>query len=574
VQPEDWRKDSIPYGKPLGNQQIHILDAQLQPCPIWVPGELYVAGDGLALGYLADPVRTDAVFLHHPKTGQRLYKSGDLGRYMPCGDIEFLGRNDFQVKINGYRVELGEVEAALKQCDAFKDVVVVAAQESGRKNKSRLVAYLVHESAGNAAPTATPAADQDRAIEIDPIQAKLVEFKLTKPGLRPRREGETTLMLPRSSQDVAAYRRRKSYREYLGDTLTFDRLSDMLLALSELHDDEMPLPKYRYASAGSLHAVQVYLHVKEGRVEGLAGGCYYYHPEQHSLVRVGAGDALTAAQYGVGENPLVFDRAAFSLFFVGERQAITPVYGDTVGEQFLYVEAGYMAQLLMETSPAQLVGLCPIGYLGDALPGFLGLRSSQVIVHSMIGGSITQAQVDAWTDGKPAARAGAARADGEMLRERLRALIPEYMIPAAFVHLEQLPLTGNGKVDRRKLSEVGDIEKPTKVVVPPRNEIEQSLLGIWQQALGASDISVDDNFFELGGDSVLIVRMHKQLKAQFGERVSVVDLFKYPKISALAAYLAKTPAAAEPEESGADQMDRRKAALRRQRELAMNGVEQ
>lgn len=68
--------------------------------------------------------------------------------------------------------------------------------------------------------------------------------------------------------------------------------------------------------------------------------------------------------------------------------------------------------------------------------------------------------------------------------------------------------------------------------------------------------------------------MHKQLKAQFGERVSVVDLFKYPKISALAAYLAKTPAAAEPEESGADQMDRRKAALRRQRELAMNGVEQ
>lgn len=592
VQPEDWRKDSIPYGKPLGNQQIHILNGQLQPCPIWVPGELYVAGDGLALGYLADPVRTDAVFLHHPKTGQRLYKSGDLGRYTPSGDIEFLGRNDFQVKINGYRVELGEVEAALKQCDAFKDVIVVAAQESGRNNKSRLVAYLVHETAGDAeAPASTapaPAADRDQTIEIDPIhidpiQAKLVEFKLTKPGLRPRREGETTLPLRRSPQDAAAYRRRKSYRDYLGDTLTCDRLSDMLAILSELHDDDMPLPKYRYASAGSLHAVQVYLHVKAGRVEGLEGGCYYYHPEQHALVRVGAGDALTAAQYGVGENPLTFDRAAFSLFFVGERQAITPVYGDTVGEQFLYVEAGYMAQLLMETSPSQLVGLCPIGYLGDALPGLLGLRSSQVIVHSMIGGSITRAQVDAWTDGKPAARggataAGASRADGEVLRERLRALLPDYMIPAAFVHLDRLPLTGNGKVDRRKLSEVGEIEKPAKTVVPPRNEIEQSLLGIWQSALNVSDISVEDNFFELGGDSVLIVRMHKQLKAQFGERVSVVDLFKYPKISALATYLSQAAAAPEPEPEpdagGSEQIDRRKAALRRQRELAMNGVEQ
>ncbi|MGH8076129.1 MAG: phosphopantetheine-binding protein, partial [Lysobacter sp.] len=215
----------------------------------------------------------------------------------------------------------------------------------------------------------------------------------------------------------------------------------------------------------------------------------------------------------------------------------------------------------------------PIGYLGDALPELLGLRSSQVVVHSMIGGSITQAQVDAWSGGKPAARASASRADGEALRERLRELLPDYMIPAAFVHLDQLPLTGNGKVDRRKLSEVGEIEKPIKTVVPPRNEIEQSLLGIWQHALGVADISVEDNFFELGGDSVLIVRMHKQLKAQFGERVSVVDLFKYPKISALAAYLAKAPAAQEPVVDGSEQIDRRKAALQRQRELAMNGVE-
>lgn len=570
VEPGDWHKDSIPYGKPLGNQQIHILNPQLQPCPIWVPGELYVAGDGLALGYLADVTRTNEVFLHHPSTGQRLYKSGDLGRFTPSGDIEFLGRNDFQVKVNGYRVELGEVEAALKQCDSFKDVVVVAAQEPGRNNKSRLVAYLVHESAGGDAssPTGAPV----EPMHADPVQAKLVEFKLTKPGIRPVREGETVVAMPRSVADAAAYRRRKSYREYRGDTLTFARLADVLLNLSELHDADMPLPKYRYASAGSLHAVQVYLHVKEGRVEGLPAGCYYYHPEKHSLVRVSSGEGVDTSQYGVGENPLIFEQAAFSLFFVGEREAITPVYGETVGEQFLHVEAGYMGQLLMEYSPASLVGLCPIGYLGDELPGLLRLRSSQVIVHSMIGGSISTEQVDSWSGGRPAARGNTAHAGGDALRERLRQHIPDYMIPAAFVHLDKLPLTANGKVDRRQLAEVGEIAKEAKSVVLPRNAIEQSLLGIWREALGVADISVEDNFFELGGDSVLIVRMHKQLKAEFGDRVSVVDLFRYPKISALATYLDQAPDVDEPAPDASEQLDRRKAGLLRQRELAMSGA--
>jgi amino acid adenylation domain-containing protein len=577
VQPEDWRKDSIPYGKPLENQQIHILDERRRTCPIWVPGELYVAGDGLALGYLGDREKTDALFVHHPVTGQRLYKSGDLGRYTPSGDIEFLGRNDFQVKVNGYRVELGEVEAALKQCGEFKEVVVVAAQEPGRKNRSRLVAYLVgHGAAPDAATAEAPAVS---AETVDPIQAQLVEFKLTKPGLRRTRDGETMLPLPATARDAAAWRLRRSFREYLGDTLTLGRLAEVLQNLSELQNEDMPLPKYRYASAGSLHAVQVYLYVKPGRIEGLEGGYYYYQPEQHALVRLAGEEPLTVAQYGVGENPLVFDRAAFSLFFVGERNAIVPVYGEETGDRFLHVEAGYMAQLLMECSPAQRVGLCPIGYLGDDLPRLLGLQSSQMIVHSLVGGSVSQEQLDNW-GARPPARGPAAAVDNDALRERLRTMVPEYMVPAAFVRLDKLPLTANGKVDRRALSEVVEAEKPVRSVVPPRNEVEGQLLRIWQEALGVAEIGVEDNFFELGGDSVLIVRMHKQLKALYGERISVVDLFRYPKIAALAAYLAETPAAAESAPAAAAaaaneaaQVDRRKAAMQRQRQLAMNGAD-
>ncbi|MEO1378618.1 MAG: AMP-binding protein, partial [Cyanobacteria bacterium J06635_10] len=105
----DWK--SIPYGKPLSNQQFYVLNELMQPTPIWVTGELYIGGIGLALGYWEDEGKTNASFITHPVTGERLYKTGDLGRYLPSGDIEFLGRSDFQVKINGYRIELGEIEA-------------------------------------------------------------------------------------------------------------------------------------------------------------------------------------------------------------------------------------------------------------------------------------------------------------------------------------------------------------------------------------------------------------------------------------------------------------------------------
>lgn len=104
---------SIPYGLPLTNQGFRVLDGFLRDAPVWVPGELYITGQGLATGYLGDPELTSDRFFHHPVDKQRLYRTGDLGRYLPGGEIEFLGREDGQVKIHGHRIELGEVEAAL-----------------------------------------------------------------------------------------------------------------------------------------------------------------------------------------------------------------------------------------------------------------------------------------------------------------------------------------------------------------------------------------------------------------------------------------------------------------------------
>lgn len=137
---EKW--SSIPYGKPLANQRFHVLNEWLSHCPKWVTGELYIAGEGVAQGYIGDLEKTTQRFFDHPETGERLYKTGDLGKYVDDGYIEILGREDNQVKINGYRVELGEIEVCLLMHDKASHVVV-GAPVHPKTGQRHIVAWVV-----------------------------------------------------------------------------------------------------------------------------------------------------------------------------------------------------------------------------------------------------------------------------------------------------------------------------------------------------------------------------------------------------------------------------------------------
>lgn len=138
--PGEWK--SIPYGKPLANQRYYILDQNMENCPNWVPGELYIAGTGVAQGYMNDEKRTEEKFIIWETTGERLYSTGDMGRYWDDGNIEFLGRVDNQVKINGYRVELGEIETALLQIQGVKKAIAFLKRSD---LEEMVVALLVEE---------------------------------------------------------------------------------------------------------------------------------------------------------------------------------------------------------------------------------------------------------------------------------------------------------------------------------------------------------------------------------------------------------------------------------------------
>ena len=141
-----YQGSSIPIGRPIDNVRVYILDEQRRMVPEGVPGELCIGGDGVGPGYLRDAEKTDDKFIPNPfAEGEKLYRTGDLTRYLPNGEIEYLGRMDTQVKIRGFRIEPGEIEAALRELDPVRACAVIAREDvPGRKE---LVAYVVLEQA-------------------------------------------------------------------------------------------------------------------------------------------------------------------------------------------------------------------------------------------------------------------------------------------------------------------------------------------------------------------------------------------------------------------------------------------
>jgi len=168
----------VPIGRPIANTQIYLLDSHLHSVPLGVPGELYISGDGLARGYLNQPQLTVEKFIPNPfsdQAGMRLYKTGDLARYLPDGNIEFIGRIDNQVKIRGFRIELGEVEGVLSQNPGVREAVVIAREDV--PNDKRLVAYVVpHQEQGKQGENSHLTPHTSPSVLRDFLKEKLPDY--------------------------------------------------------------------------------------------------------------------------------------------------------------------------------------------------------------------------------------------------------------------------------------------------------------------------------------------------------------------------------------------------------------
>ncbi|WP_437606751.1 amino acid adenylation domain-containing protein [Sorangium sp. So ce834] len=600
----DPRWKSIPYGKPLANQRFHVLDERLDPCPDWVPGRLHIGGVGLARGYFRDEARTAERFLTHPETGERLYWTGDLGRFLPDGNIEFLGREDLQVKVQGYRIELEEVESVLLQHpEVTSAAVAVGSTASGGK---RLLGYVV-PAAGRAIDAAAlrafvasklpdymvpsallqltclpltsngkvdrgaladPARVSGLAVEraagdegaalagesaaapgapllLDPVEK--MRFKLSKPALRRDLAGAAIPLGPAGPSDerLRAFARRRSHRQFRGEPIPLERLASLLSLLSPVELPGYPIPKHLYASAGSLYPVQVYLHVKPGRIEQLPGGTYYYHPERRALVPIEPGASIDGAAHA-GSNQQVFESSAFGVYLVADLGAIEPVYGDR-SRDFCLLEAGIIAHLLESAAPDHALGLCQVGGLDAArVSPPLRLDDRHEVLHGLLGGAIApaDAEVDAL------ARASAS----------LHAMV-------ALATREPLPLPGAAPGERRggearALRDPG--ARPRGAAAPgrrpPSSGAEQRMAALWAEVLKVERVGVDDSFFALGGDSLLGITLVERARAE-GFHVTARQLFEHPTVARLVAACA--PAVAPPSDGDRAPGERPLALLQR-----------
>ena len=207
VDPENIGQ-SIPIGKPIANYQAYILNADNQPSPIGVPGELCISGDGLARGYLNRPELTAEKFVCNPFIpGARMYRTGDLTRWRPDGNIEFLGRIDQQVKIRGFRVELGEIESRLLEIKPIKEAAVIALEDdSGGKY---LCAYIVEDEETHPEDLRRKLSENLPDYMVPLYFVKLEKMPLTRNSKidkralpAPERGSETQYCAPRNNLEV------------------------------------------------------------------------------------------------------------------------------------------------------------------------------------------------------------------------------------------------------------------------------------------------------------------------------------------------------------------------------------
>jgi amino acid adenylation domain-containing protein len=555
-----WK--SIPYGRPIANNRYAVLNEVGGECPVWVPGVLHCSGAGVARGYWRDDALTASAFFVQPQTGVRLYRTGDVGRFLPDGTLEFMGRADFQVKIQGMRVELGEIEAALLAHPLVRGAVVTISDDGGSKGPLTGHVVLDAAAAGGSASLGDfvdPDSGQLDGVLFDPRER--LAFKLGQHGLRrfePDANAIALTPLPQDKNREAAYAARRSYRQFQQKALALEVFSEFLGALAQMTFEGMPVPKYRYASGGGLYPVQTYLHVKPNGVDGLAAGTYYYAPKEHQLVLLTASAPLDRALH-IASNQAAFDMASFSVFFVADLEAILPMYGQ-LARDICLMEAGAMGLLLMQEAAPHGIGLCPIGAVRfTELRSAFELKETHVLLHSLIGGAVDVAQtlpsgLVAEGSAVAAAETGADASDRHpalaALPAFLKRKLPAHMVPVSFVEWEALPLTPNGKVDRKALLAKGKGATPAAAShTPPRNDLETRIAETWQTVLGVDQVGIHDNFFDIGGNSLKLVLIHSVLQDSLQREINIVTLFQFPTIAALAESLSgetEAPSLEEP----------------------------
>ncbi len=569
---EGLQGENVPIGKPIQNTQLYCLDEQMQLLPSGVVGELYIGGAGVARGYLGRESLTAERFVDDPFGGKRLYRTGDRVRWRHDGQLAFLGRNDNQVKVRGYRIEPGEIEARLLQHEAVEHAVVI-------ERHQRLQTYLIPSKAQAYPIHALSRMDNDSRWdsvlrkslpngmvvgclnsgetdftydEIFIEQTYLKHGVTLKPDATIFDVGANTGMFTLFSSQLCPQAKLFSFEPIpdVFQVLSFNAALydvDVELCNFGLSDkaQEVTFTFYPYNSlisgrygdlAEDLSDVKVYLHnqYKEDLAAGRLSSDEFDELLAERLQSVDVPCQLkTLSEVIEAHDVKVIDLLKLDVeksemdALKGLKDEHWPLVQQMIVEvhdienrleelQVLLADKGFSTHLgqetLLEGSPLYVIYAIRHGYpQGSVVYGEENVTTTKY----------------PWSD-KSLLATG--------LRDSLAQSLPSYMVPDVYLFMDKYPLTVNGKVDTRALPDPQSTNTSQTQFVAPATEIEIQLASIWANILGlvGKQISVSSNFFELGGHSLLAINLITNIKQLFKVVLPVKTIFELNSLADLA----------------------------------------
>jgi amino acid adenylation domain-containing protein/FkbM family methyltransferase len=576
--PDQPRRTTVPIGVPIDNVDVHVLDERLRPVPVGFPGEIHLGGVGVGRGYIRRPELTAERFIPDPfraHPGARLYRTGDIGRRLDGGVVQFLRRVDDQVKLRGLRVEPGEISAALATHPAVREAAVVVA---GTTDNPRLVGYVV--------PDMTRAARVRRLLELERSSGDARRHRLPN--------GSVVFALNASETDFL-YQEIFTRREYLRHGITLPpgaRVFDVganvglfaLFVAETVPDAEVyafePIPQVYQVLRLNLELSGVRATPYNIGLSDRAGSATFtYYPNVSILsgqfadpvgderavrahLRTLGGDAGDAGDAGDGELREVLAHALDRRTVTCPLRPLSDVIAETGVDRIdllkVDVERAELAVLRGLSEPdwarvrQAVVEVQDVdGRLADVVDLLRGHGMDTVVRRQddLAGSELYHVYARReGTAAEPVQPPEPGFLDPDQLVAELRAhvaeRVPSHMVPDALVLLPELPLSPNGKLDRRALPQP-DPAPRAAAAVEPRDDLEVLLLRRFEEILDQSGIGVTDDFFSRGGSSLSAARLALAVRAELGHDLPLHLLFQHPTVRELADVLRVVPAAGD-----------------------------
>ena len=563
----------VPIGRPLANTAIYLLDPQGKQVPVGCKGEICIAGEGTAAGYLAQPGLTAAQFTADPfRAGRRMYKTGDLGYMQEDGNIVFLGREDSQVKLNGMRISLEEINRVITAHPAVKAAYAYMKQPADAG--SRLACAVLP--------------DAEAAYTVN----KLLKFRQEQPDLFNKRyhlPNGLTLFTVNNNEAALLY------NEIFEEQLYF-RHGIQLQPGDVVIDAGANIGMFSLFVTHACKGLQVYAFEPIPDVYDMLAANAQLYEQQIRTFNCGLSDEDSTVVFHYYPNNTalsgMYTDSSKEMLVRNSITASSAAEGITLAAaqlDLLVKEKTYSYQVqcpvkklstIMKEQGLQEIALLKIDVehnesrILNAIEDEDWSKIRQIVMElhgneaerrqmkDMLAGKgfcvqeVYPEDMDAipltmiycvreknvqHSTGAQLPLTGRYITDAAQLAAELRKHAAAYLspvfIPADLYFISQLPLTANGKIDQEQLRVLENEWTQEAGITPPRNETEAALLELWQEVLQIREIGVTDNFFDKGGNSLRVIRLLDLLQKQYPGLLSASDLFDMPTIGQQAALI-------------------------------------